>query len=257
MDLNTRNDSKRSNAKLNHYIIISERNDSTDWPSRESVRDAIFDIYPDSIQKLIVAKEDLNAGKDVVFKILIKFEKNGEHPQGITSVSIKKSLNERGFFVNKQWVFDTETARNIKVAVTECTKFDFDCVHDGHNRDRFHPLWKEENLCVRHMGKEWNPSHPVVADTAAKGKASLDSLRKRWQRSETNKIELIKRRKIVNNFKNWQGEFVDSWNDAIDQIELGFLPKQFYIYGDSGCFKTSFIQHVLGRLSIHIKILLY
>ncbi len=107
------------------------------------------------------------------------------------------------------------------------------------------------------MGKEWNPSHPVVADTAAKGKASLDSLRKRWQRSETNKIELIKRRKIVNNFKNWQGEFVDSWNDAIDQIELGFLPKQFYIYGDSGCFKTSFIQHVLGRLSIHIKILLY
>ena len=241
MDMNTRNSSVRTNAKVNHYIIVSESSDTVDWPTREAVRDALVEKYPESISKLIVAKEDFNSGKGIIFKLLIKFD------QAMTSFSVKQSLIDKQLFVNKDWCFDTETARNLSVAVSECTKFDFDCVHAGHNRDRFHSLWKEENLCVRHMGDEWNPSHPVVAETAAKGKASLDSLHRRWTHNKESKIKLIKRQKIVNRYQGWQGEFIDKWNEAIDTLARGDKPKQFYIWGDSGCYKTSFIQYILGR----------
>ncbi len=259
MDINTRFNSAKSYAKCNHYIIISESVDSVDWPTREAVREALFQSYPEMIESLIVAKEDFNSGIGIVFKILIRFEKTEEFPQGILTSRVKKDLLEHNLFQNKDWVFDTATCKNVDRAVLAITRYDFDCLHYGHNRDSFHARWIEANLCIKTMGKEWNPCHPVVADVASKGKASLDSLQNRWTHHEQMKVKLIKRRKIVNNYRGWHWQFVNAWNSEIDRLnprkdpsarakqQLQEFPKAFYIWGLTGAFKTSFVKWIFGN----------
>ncbi len=133
------------------------------------------------------------------------------------------------------------------------TKYDMNCLHFGHNLYSFQARWIEANLCINHMGKEWDPSHPVVADVASRGKCSLDSLKNRWSQQEMKKVELITRKKIVNNYKDLHSEFVDQWNNEIDRInskensKVKIIPKAFYIWVEPGAYKTSFIKWILGH----------
>jgi hypothetical protein len=239
----------RNYKKANHYIIITERVDSDKWPSRETVYSALEDIYGlgEKVAQVIVAMENFNSGKSIVCKILLKFKTE----YVCETEDIKQALLCRGIFDSqKEWIFELAKLKNIGDAVRDCTRFDMDCGPTcfGHNRDNFHQEWIAHNLCVKLMGKVWNPCHPIAAEYSSRGKAALEHLKARWQYYEGEKAKLIPLRKFVNKYQGWQGQVVDSWNESIDCSRRGYKPKQLYIWGDSGTYKSSFVDYLFGKL---------
>lgn len=57
---------------------------------------------------------------------------------------------------------------------------------------------------------------------------------------------------IYNNFAGWQHEFVEAYNNYIENGGVKFKMPHIYLYGESNCGKTSFFKKLFRKLSIHL-----
>ena len=96
---------KIGNKTTTHYVFISEDRDLSEtnkdrkWPERKVVFDLIKKTFgKEVIKSLILAKEDMNNGVDVVFKILVRIQ----DLKSLNSSKIRDVIKH--FFEERDWI---------------------------------------------------------------------------------------------------------------------------------------------------------
>ncbi len=236
---------RQTNKKSNHYIIIEEDidfdNSNNKWPDRQEVYNVLKEFGWDTIESLIIAKEDMNHGVGIVFRIAIR-------------VAEKKSLNTgrikakiEHLFPGRNWIFDRHVSKSgFGAIVRSASENDPDLIVRGIVRDLMHDNWSIKNLFLK-PNTEWDPLHPVVIKQASKGKGASANLMEMQKAHKRLTTKLFPLRKIKDQYRGWQSEVVQAHNAYVEAKNQGLTGAQIYLWGDGRVFKSTFIkEHLFG-----------
>jgi GTPase SAR1 family protein len=221
------------NTRRLFYLVLSKFDNGK--PTREEVFNELKQKL-NNLSGIAVSYGDCRRAPDDTVEIFLEFS------ESTSPLNVAKEFDT----LNRKYACKREFVRadNARTKLIHVTREDIHTVYEGCDSADFSLNFKmltEFSIIFK------NNSDLDVVSLSNKYNKSANKIRESYREFFMQHTVKIEHYLILNKYFGWQKKVVDWYNQFIATAGSDTQIKQLYLYGNSGCGKSSFINHLFGK----------